>query len=189
MKNIVLGTVICFGASVVNPAFADTPSPSAQDVAVLTVVLAHFSKSKHSAQYNSQGYVGVAPTTNTLVATLTDNDYLKSQPTLSPAPPQSAVANYVRRNRQSYRLGEFPLLGGAVRLDRTEPDLGMLPLDPKGALRTYVHLRVPGYSPDAQWAYVSFTYLWSIHGAFATYLLRREDGGWVVVATDFAYAV
>jgi hypothetical protein len=188
MKTVVLANVICFAALWVNPSLADTRGLSAQDVAVLTAVLGHFSKSKHSAQFNPNGYVGVAPTTRPLDSTWTDDLYLKYQPKLSPPAPQSAVANYVRRNRWTYRFTEFPLLGDVVRIDRTEPDLGLLP-DPKGALRTYVHLRIPGYSPDAKWAYVSFDYRWSIHGAFATYLLERHDGGWLVVATDFAYAV
>jgi len=188
MKSVALVCVIGFLALVGDCAFADAGSLSAKDNAVLTAVLLHFSKSHHSAQYNPRGYIGIAPATRALSDAWTDDDYLKHRAKLNPPGPQSAVTSYVSRNRQSYRLADFPQLGAVVRVDAAERQFDLGP-DFKGPLRTYVHLRVPGYSADGQWAYVSFDYLWSIHGAYATYLLKLIDGGWVVMATDFSYAV
>jgi hypothetical protein len=188
-KAVVLAIVIWVASSAASLGTPHTPTVSSQDIGVLTAVLSHFAKSKHSAQYNPNGYIGVAPITSTLSNTWTDEDYLKYQPKLKPSAPRLAVLSWVHRNQQTYRLEKFPLAGPAVHVDSTKRELGLLPLDPKGELRTYAYLRVPGYSNDGAWAYVSFEYLWSMHPAFATYLLKRVDGNWVIIATDFSYAV
>jgi hypothetical protein len=165
-----------------------TTELSAQDTAVLTAVLSHFSVSRESAQYNPHGYIGVAPVTKVVMANWSVNDFLEYLPRLDPPAPDSTVENYVSRNRHTYSVGPFPLLGASVHVDRTERTFELL-LDRNGDLRTYVYLRVPGYSADGIWAYVSFEYLWSMHPAFATYLVKRVEGRWVVVSTDFSYAV
>ena len=62
-------------------------------------------------------------------------------------------------------------------------------LGPKRGERVKTILSVwrPAISADANLAFVYFSFLWSIHGADAHYLLERKGKGWRVNCTEFFF--
>jgi hypothetical protein len=157
------------------------------DRAVLIVALAHFNQSNQSAQYNAQGYLAASPETTALVSSMTNQQYqeiLKAGPFLVP---EDALADYVRRNRKTYKVSSLDVPGGVLRVQTLEQ--AFTGLAPSPGLRTYVSLRAPGYSTDRTCAYLNFDFRWSIHGASAFYLLKLRGGVWTIVESDYAFAV
>lgn len=162
--------------------------PWGTDSAVLTAALSYFAKTKDSAQYNPNGYVGVSPQTQSLASSWSDDDYYRMFSTLKHPAPRSALASYLQRNRQSHPIGALSAADQSLRVEKRD-QLSDEVLLGKAPFRTYVHLQMPGYSSDGAWAFVTFDFLWSIHGAEAMYVLKREGGSWVVVSTEYRYAV
>jgi hypothetical protein len=178
--------LVCSRASVASGAQALTPTPT--DTAVLTVVLTQFSQSKESAQYNPHGHIGISPTTTALMPSVTNKDYYEILKAGRVRVPDDALYDYIKRNRQTFQIDAFESLGDSARMESEDLAFtgGLLP---NPDLKTFVSLRVPGYSADGNRAYVSFDFRWSIHGASAFYMLQRRAGVWTIVTTDFVFAV
>jgi len=57
------------------------------------------------------------------------------------------------------------------------------------AVKTLVKLSRPAYSKDGDRAFIMFSYPWSIHSAYAQYVLRRQTGKWNVECAEFPHSV
>lgn len=56
-------------------------------------------------------------------------------------------------------------------------------------IKTLVTLTKPAYSSDGLTALVFLDFAWSIHGADARYVLRRESDRWVVACSQLLFSV
>jgi hypothetical protein len=66
------------------------------------------------------------------------------------------------------------------------PQFGDKERDP---VKTLVTLTKPGYSADGNQAFVNLSFVWSIHGAEARYVLRRAGPGWEVACSHLVFYV
>jgi hypothetical protein len=56
-------------------------------------------------------------------------------------------------------------------------------------VKTLVTLTKPGYSTDGNLAFVNLSFVWSIHGAEARYVLKRSGPAWKVACSHLVFYV
>jgi len=102
--------------------------------------------------------------------------------------PADAIERLLRRNAEPVSLRTLPFGDGVVAADLgpIQPINWEPPADHPGA-KAYAHVWLPGYSADGRTAVVRFLFGPTPHGASATYLLTRDDGGWAVRKWTFVY--
>jgi hypothetical protein len=131
----------------------------------------------------------IAPTSAELWAESTPESHVSGAENVSKLVSRDSLEDFDSRNRHTYSM---ELLAGKAHCARTatKQELESWPLkfDAKAA-KTISWFYVPGYSKDRRMAFVSFKFTWSIHGAWAFYLLRKEGTSWEVVSTDLGFAV
>jgi len=179
-------TLLAVGA----PEAADVSPLLPSDREILQIVLEDFARSPDSVQYNRESphtYVAVDPLTNVL----NDPSYVawhtELANSLTPRPPESAVKDFLQRNRRAYSTTELKL-SSALRI-QTSKDAHEDSWFDKPDVRTFVRLEAPGYSSDGQLALVWFNFRWSIHDARGLFILRRSGSSWVIVAHRVDYYV
>ena len=96
-----------------------------------------------------------------------------------------------QRNIKAVPLSDWKFGDGIVtadlRADRSGP--GLDPLRGHPDAKAFVDVWLPGYSQDGKSAVVRFWFGPTAHGATATYLLIKDEGGWTVRRWAFAFYV
>ena len=187
MKALVL--IAFFIAPVAGLRAEPAGSLSGSDSAILIAVLSHFEKAKESNEFNPPGAIGVAAQTVALNPVLIGSEEMKGPPNLQPPVPPSALSDYLKRNSVSYRVSLPSPAGDAFPVETPSRELCRVDPSRSPGVRTCAFFRVPGYSSDGAWAFVTFNFMWAIHSATGVYLLKQESGQWVVVATKFRHYV
>ena len=162
--------------------------PAAIDAAVMRAALVHFAKSKELSPPKPGRYIAVDPQTRPLSKSLSDDDYRRAFAALIPPPPFAAVTNYLERNRGSYLIGSLSVSDQSIRVEKYENPWRDL-TSPGSLVRTYVTLKVPGYSSDRTWAFVTFEWWGPLEGAAALYVLRQLSGRWTVVNAEYCFGL
>src|ERR1700733_1004525 len=162
--------------------------PAAIDAAVVRAALVHFAKGKELSPPKPGRYIAVDPQTSPLSKSLSDDDYRRAFAALIPSPPFAAVTNYLERNRGSYLIGSLSVSDRSIRVEKYENPWRDL-TSPGSLVRTYVTLRVPGYSSDRTWAFVTFEWWGPLEGAEALYVLRQLSGRWAVVNAEYCFGL
>ena len=162
--------------------------PAAIDAAVMRAALVHFAKSKELSPPKPGRYIAVDPQTRPLSKSLSDDHYRRAFAALIPPPPFAAVTNYLERNRGSYLIGSLSVSDRSIRVEKYENPWRDL-TSPGSLVRTYVTLKVPGYSSDRTWAFVTFEWWGPLEGAAALYVLRQLSGRWTVVNAEYCFGL
>src|SRR5688572_17213683 len=169
--------------------------PTAEDLDVLAVALGDFAADRRhpwSAERDSRGAergggaVVVHSSSSVTNGWLSDDqiegDLRDSRVRLSP----HLIASLRARNAAPAPLSALAGRDPAVVIDDlSETDRARRPWERLETFRrrhpgarAFAHAWLPGYSADATEAAVRFGFGPTVHGASATYLLRRESGGW-----------
>lgn len=160
-------------------------SVTPRDVAVLYATFKHFAEHEHWLS-------GHPPEATMLVVhTETNGKY-----PFVLARPRENYLNLVSRNAEKTSLRGLPFGKGVI----VEDPNNFRPLHfgfqdqvqkkyPHIKRSCYVYLWLPGYSNDRKTAVVRFRFGPNAHGAAATYLLRNDNGLWIVASYDLAYFI
>ena len=192
MKRLpLISAVLLLAISAICCGKEGVPPLSSADIVPLKVALEDFSKRPDSVQYNRDNphaHVAIGPQTESAADRTYNGMYYSFVAEELPSAGKSLVANLLLRNRECYvtKQLDLPELGLRVDNQGVEEDL----LETRhSAVRTYVHVKAPGYSSDGHYALVWFQFRWSMHGAYAMYLLARDGDAWVIRAYAFRYLV
>jgi hypothetical protein len=93
-----------------------------------------------------------------------------------------AVA-WIERNKVATPVAELIADSPWARIRTSkEEDVAWWQLPPGAKARG--QLTLPGYSIGGSYALVTLHHSWSIHSAFVTYVLSKNEGRWEIVARD-----
>ncbi len=167
--------------------------PNAQDDReIIRVILEHFSARKDIMSFAKEGIILVHPETGSGVEeNLTANDdsttkcdvpddalkmsYARSQPSRSAADIVTKSPKWkVETPTDLEQAAPIPKFGA----ERTLPEV-----------KTVVGLSIPGYSNNGRVATVLISFSWSMHGAYAQYLLERAGKDWKVSCSKLTFYV
>jgi hypothetical protein len=160
------------------------------DIAVLRMALLDFAKRPDSVQYNRNNphtYVLIGRQTDPATDRSYDGMYGAFIAEEIPATPHSAVAALLAQNRRRYLVTGLDVPASMLRVATSDQERFDPVEAPNSEVRTYVSLKAPGYSADGKYAFVWFKFRWSIHGAYAMYLMTRSKDQWVISAHAFRY--
>jgi hypothetical protein len=182
-----LWTVALWSASAIAAAEVD-------DRAVLNTVLEHFSARRDAHFYDISATLAIHEKTEQMHGSDSDYQYL-NQGEGNCAIPQPLYLSFRKRNSapvpSTQLIGKSPLWrvvtdAEAKIINPAWPPSSGVKRPP---VKTLVSLTKPGYSVDGQSAFVNISFLWSIHGAEARYVLRRAGVKWEVTCSQLIFYV
>jgi hypothetical protein len=158
---------------------------SERDVAVLAVAFTHFGARSDTWPARPNGYVAVNPETKTLGTRAGAPDaFLEELHKIREKVPSDAVGDFIRRNRIKSSIPATITKAAPVRI-QSEEQAGGWPIGMNNhEIGSFITAFSPGYSADGTAALVRFSFNWSEHGAYATYVLRLREGVWSVEASE-----
>jgi len=156
-----------------------------RDTPVLTIVLAHFSSRRDTWPVNPKGYTAIEPQTRTVAAQIRTSDFLEQLHETGKKIPLEAVSDFIRRNQHSNSIPADLASAARVRVLTREQAKGDSIAMLKPEIAHFVTAYNPGYTRDGKTALVRLDFNWSVHGAYATYLVqKRGEKGWFVIASE-----
>ena len=177
----------------------DPPDPPAageaaleDDATVLATAVRHFATQKIEAAFNGRESRTVILIHQEFIGSRLDPsaDQLRQDTKREGwEVPAEAGESLRQRNATTAPVRGLRFGGGLLVADldagpmKRRPD----PLKDHPEAKAYAYLYRPGYTRDGRTAVVRFLFGPTAHGASATYLLTRGDGGWVVQKWAFAY--
>jgi hypothetical protein len=166
----------------------------ADDRAVVTTVLEHFANRRDAHFYDASAILVIIADTDKTRGTDSDYQYL-NQGEGNCAIPQPLYLSLRKRNStpaSAAQLAGKSSLWRFVTSKEAETISPAFPPPPgreRELMKTLVTLTKPGYSADERSAFVNLSFLWSIHGAEAQYLLRRVGSSWEVACSHLVFYV
>jgi hypothetical protein len=165
--------------------------PNAQDDRqIMRVVLEHFSARKDIMSIADDGIILVRPETRPGVdENLTANDGSKTKCEV----PEDALTMSFARSQSSRGaaeiINESPKWKVATPTELEQagpiPKFGAERTLPE--VKTVVAVSIPGYSDNGRVATAVMSFSWSIHSAYAQYLLERAGKDWKVTCSKLAF--
>jgi hypothetical protein len=162
----------------------DEGSIADRDTPVLTVVLSHFSSRRDTWPVNPKGYMAIEPQTRTVAAQMRTSDFLEQLRETGKQIPLEAVSDFIRRNQHSNSIPADLASAARVRVLTREQAQGDSLAMLKQEIAHLVTAYNPGYTRDGTTAIVRLDFNWSVHGAYATYLVQKREKGWSVIASE-----
>jgi hypothetical protein len=162
----------------------DARSIADRDTAVLTVVLSHFSSRRDTWPANPKGYTAIEPQTKTVATQIRTSDFLEQLHDTRRRAPLEAVSDFIRRNQHSNSIPALLASTARVQVLTREQAKGDSIAMLKPDIAHLVTAYNPGYTRDGKTALVRLEFNWSIHSAYATYLVQKREEGWSVAASE-----
>jgi hypothetical protein len=194
--TVLLGVTWGLGPTAAEDGNAGGPAgekATAQDAAALSVALQHF-----GVQKDAPSFVGRDGKTGVLVHSesagparlyLSDDQLRADTMGEKWEVPAELREDLRRRNARRVPLGELAFGKGAVTadMDKALRRDDWRPPENHPHVRAYARVWLPAYSKDGRMAVVRFLFGPTPHGASATYLLTKRDGGWKVTKWKLAF--
>lgn len=149
---------------------------------VMAAVLDHFARRSDTSSFDEQGMILIDPVMDawaggefTGLAPQDDQPACQADQTL--------YAKFVEQNGKERVAAQF--LGAPGRWRLADPkELEQMPFLSRTSddkpLKTVVQLYAPAFSRDGKQAFALLSFTWSIHGAYAGYVVEKVDGRWRV---------
>jgi hypothetical protein len=169
-------------------AAAPSEDVSPEDARIIELVAAHFAARTDTAASNEAGTLLIKPTTRHWTAPISAEQLGQNMSGPPLALPDDAVANLNARNREPVALPAIGDHGGSYRrlgMNEHSPTV----VSPNPTVKTVAAFALPGYSQDRRYAVVHLEFSWSMHAAYATYLLERTGSGWGVTSSALVFLV
>ena len=161
------------------------------DQQVLAAALTHFAQRTDTHSSHEDGVVLVEPETRPLNLESGGITGLRKKPDASCDASAALLEDFVRRNSSAVSSANLVGQSGRWRIvqsgDLTRPRLTLDKTSLGEPIKTILALSLPGYSKDSKTAFVLLRFRWSIHGAFAQYVMDRSDNGWKIRCSDLAF--
>jgi hypothetical protein len=155
-----------------------------RDVAALGAAIAHFGTRTDTWPARPKGYIAVNPQTAIIGSEARPDGFLEELHEIRGSVPTDAVGDFIRRNRTKNDIPDSITKVTTVRI-QTEEQAGGAPIGLNNhEIGRFITAFTPGYTSDGTTALVRFSFNWSIHGAYATYILKLKHGVWSAVASE-----
>jgi hypothetical protein len=164
------------------------------DREVMVTVLENFGARADAHFYDLSAKLAIAPTTQQLRDGETWYQYI-NQGEGHCSIPKPLYLDLVTRNAKPAAASELLpkstkwFLVTPSEMDKINPAFPPPPGVARTPVKTLVTLTKPAYSSNGLTALVFLDFVWSIHGANARYVLRRESDRWVVACSQLLFAV
>ena len=164
------------------------------DRPALKAVLEHFATRSDAHFYDQSAILAINPKTQETRGRDSDYQYL-NQGEGNCGIPESLYLSLRKRNATAIAATKLAGKSPLWRVVSAEEAKVINPAWPppmgkkREPVKTLVTLTKPGYSADGNSALVNLSFVWSIHGAEARYLLRREGSNWKVTCSQLIFYV
>ena len=173
---------------------AASASADAVDRDVLVAVLKHFGARTDAHFYDATAKLAIEPKTQQMKDGETWYQYI-NEGEGNCAIPKPLYLSLVTRNAKPAAASD--LLPKSTKwffvrpseVDKINPAFPPPGVEKRTPVKTLVTLTKPAYSSNGLTALVFLDFVWSIHGANARYVLRRETDRWVVACSQLFFSV